>query len=248
MKCASDFRRIAREALSGRWLTAVIAGLVAALLGAVSSSGPEFNIELSESGTNASFSFGNFDLGSLDPESSAVLSGVLTAVVIVVLLLAVVFLFLGSVVGLGYSRFNLDLVDRQREPELNTLFSYFSHWRTAVAASLLQTLYILAWSLLFIIPGILAAYSYSMTGYILAEHPQMTASDAIRYSKDMMYGNRWRLFCLELSFIGWDLLNMLTLGIGTLWLRPYKQAAIAAFYREVSGTEQDKFAAEFAQT
>ncbi len=237
MKLAADFRRIARDALSGRWWTAVLAGLVAALLGGTTSSSPDFNINISESGTNASVSVGNFDLGSLDPESSAALAGFLTVFTVVMIVLALVFLFIGSVVQLGYCRFNLDLVDRQREPELNTLFSYFSHWRTAVAAGLLQTLYILAWSLLFIIPGIIAGYSYAMTGYILAENPYMAASDAIRYSKDMMYGNRWRLFCLEISFIGWDLLNIFTLGIGTLWLRPYKQAAITAFYREVSGTE-----------
>lgn len=237
MKVAADFRRIARDALSGRWWTAVLAGLVAALLGGVSSGGPEFKIQLNESGTNASVSIGSFDLGSLDPESSAALTGMLTVMLIVILALALVFIFLGSVVQLGYCRFNLDLVDRQREPELNTLFAYFSHWRTAVAASLLQGLLIFAWSLLFFIPGLIAVYNYAMTSYILAENPHMAASDALRYSKDIMYGNRWRLFCLEISFIGWDLLNALTLGIGSLWLTPYKQAAFAAFYREVSGTE-----------
>ena len=65
----------------------------------------------------------------------------------------------------------------------------------------------------------------------------MTASEALKQSKQMMSGNRGRLFCLQLSFIGWDLLCSFTLGIGNLWLVPYKQAATAAFYREVSGTE-----------
>ena len=64
----------------------------------------------------------------------------------------------------------------------------------------------------------------------------MTAREAIAASKEMMRGNRWRLFCLGFSFIGWSLLCALTLGIGTLWLRPYEEAAHAAFYREVSGT------------
>jgi len=62
----------------------------------------------------------------------------------------------------------------------------------------------------------------------------MTASEAIARSKQMMYGNRFRLFCLQLSFIGWDILCALTLGIDYLWLTPYRQAATAAFYREVS--------------
>lgn len=77
-----------------------------------------------------------------------------------------------------------------------------------------------------------------MTGYILAEHPELTASEAIASSKEMMSGNRFRLFCLHLSFIGWAILCAFTFGIGNLWLSPYRQAAAAAFYREISGTEQ----------
>ena len=118
------------------------------------------------------------------------------------------------------------------------MFGYFSFWKTTAAARLLQTLYILLWSLLFIIPGIIAAYSYSMTGYILAENPNMPADEAIARSKQMMDGNRWRLFCLQISFIGWSILSsLLTFGIGDLWLTPYRQAASAVFYREISGTE-----------
>ena len=82
-------------------------------------------------------------------------------------------------------------------------------------------------------------YSYAMTSYILAENPELTASEAIERSKQMMSGNRWRLFCVQISFIGWEILNaLLTFGIGGLWITPYKQAATAAFYREVSGTER----------
>ena len=74
-----------------------------------------------------------------------------------------------------------------------------------------------------------------MTGYILAEHPELTAGEAIAQSKAMMAGNRWRLFCLQFSFIGWDILCALTLGIGNLALRPYRHAAEAAFYRGLCG-------------
>ena len=98
-------------------------------------------------------------------------------------------------------------------------------------------MYTFLWSLLFIIPGIIATYSYAMTGYILAEHPELTASEAIERSKEMMSGNRFRLFCLQLSFIGWAILCAFTFGIGYLWLGPYREAATAAFYREISGTE-----------
>ena len=146
---------------------------------------------------------------------------------------------LGSVIEVGYSKFNLDLVDRRKEAKIETMFGYFSFWKTTAVSRLLQSVYILLWSLLFIIPGIMAAYSYSMTGYIPAENPNMTADEAIARSKQMMDGNRWRLFCLQISFIGWSILSsLLTFGIGDLWLTPYRQAASAAFYREVSGTER----------
>ena len=73
-----------------------------------------------------------------------------------------------------------------------------------------------------------------MTYYILADNPSMTANDARRKSMDIMRGNKWRLFCLQLSFIGWLLLCVLTLGILTLWISPYIQTATAAFYEDIS--------------
>ena len=79
-----------------------------------------------------------------------------------------------------------------------------------------------------------------MTRYILAENPDMTAGEAIDLSKRLMKGKKWKLFCLRFSFIGWDILAGLTLGIGYLWLTPYKEAAEAAFYREISGTGYKK--------
>jgi len=240
MKYAADFRRIARNVLSGRWATAVIAGLVASLLGAAASEGPELNVNFNASGGNVALDFAGqpiYTPGSgLNEALTKFLAESIGFILVAVLITAAVYVVLGSVVGIGYSRFNLDLVDRQKEPEVGTLFGYFAHWKTAVAAGLLQGLYVFLWSLLFIIPGIVAGYSYAMTGYILAEHPELTASEAIEQSKQMMAGNRFRLFCLEFSFIGWSLLCALTLGIGNLWLLPYRQAAEAAFYREISGT------------
>ena len=85
-----------------------------------------------------------------------------------------------------------------------------------------------------------------MTDYILADYPELSAGEAISKSKQMMEGNKWRLFCLEFSFIGWSILCSFTLGIGYLWLTPYKQAATAVFYREVSGTERKVYGSEWA--
>lgn len=238
MKFAADFRRIAREALRGRWGIAVIAGLLASLLGAIGSGGPELNIELNDGHFQAGLSVAGQDIISTDGMHWGLFAGMTAYILIFAIVTGIVLFVLGSVIEVGYSKFNLDLVDRRSEAKIETMFGYFSFWKTTVVARLLQSVYILLWSLLFIIPGIMAAYSYSMTGYILADNPDMTADEAIAHSKQMMDGNRWRLFCLQISFIGWSLLSsLLTFGIGDLWLTPYRQAASAAFYREISGTE-----------
>lgn len=239
MKFASDFRSIAREALAGRWGAAVLTGLVAVLLGAVDGKGPEVKVNIDASGADASFQFAGqtvFSMGGgLDSDVGAFLAGGVTYIVLASILMAVIYMVLGSIVELGYARFNLNLVDRQEARGWH-VFAYFKYWKTAIAARFLRSLFVLLWTLLFIIPGIMASYSYAMTGYILAEHPDMPASQAIGMSKEMMYGNRWRLFCLQFSFIGWSILCAFTCGIGNLWLIPYEQAATAAFYREISGT------------
>ena len=72
-----------------------------------------------------------------------------------------------------------------------------------------------------------------MAPYILMENPDMTANQAIRASKELMKGNKWRLFCMQFSFIGWDILCGITMGLGYLLLNPYRSAADAAFYREI---------------
>jgi len=98
---------------------------------------------------------------------------------------------------------------------------------------LLRGIFVLLWSLLLIIPGIIAGLSYAMAPYILYENPDMSGSEAIKASKELMDGNKWHFFCLNLSFLGWDILCILTLGIGCLWITPYRQATYAAFYRGI---------------
>ena len=112
-------------------------------------------------------------------------------------------------------------------------FSVFSKYGRTLGTSLLMTLYILLWCLLFVIPGIIMSYAYAMTPYIMNDRPDLDASDCIHESRVMMKGYKWKLFCLDLSFIGWALLCILTLGIGLLWLQPYIEASHAKFYDEL---------------
>ena len=125
---------------------------------------------------------------------------------------------------------------RRQQTKVGDLFKGFSEnmWRN-VGAWAIMSVFIFLWSLLFIIPGIIALYSYSMTYYILKDNPNIGSNAAIEKSKEMMNGHKAELFRLDLSFIGWYLLAILTLGIGFLWLIPYMQTARAKFYEELVG-------------
>ena len=102
-----------------------------------------------------------------------------------------------------------------------------------IVAYILITLYTFLWSLLFIIPGIVKSYAYAMTQYILADHPEYTATEAIEKSQELMKGNKFRLFCLELSFIGWIILSGIAFGIPLIWVIPYMEMTKAEFYQNL---------------
>lgn len=139
---------------------------------------------------------------------------------------------IGGTLQLGFARFLLKQ-QRGEKPEFNDLFSGFDRFGTGFAQRFLRSLYVILWSLLLIIPGIMAGYSYAMTPFILEDHPELSAGEAISRSKDMMEGHKMDLFILSLTFIGWDILAGLTWNLGHLALNPYKNAAYAAFYREL---------------
>lgn len=230
---ASDFRAAARRALSGNWPLAIIAGVLASILSGIQrGSNLELSIDLAAGGISLS-AFG-YELEHLfRGPFSALVMGWLGSMAMFSFLFWLAWYILGSVISVGYARFNLDLTDG-KDARLESLFGYFPQFLTAVCTRLLVSLFTFLWSLLLFIPGIVASYSYSMTSFLLSEHPELTAREAISQSKQLMRGNRWRLFCLDLSFLGWNLLVLFTFGIGMLFLTPYYQAARAAFYRSLT--------------
>ena len=144
---------------------------------------------------------------------------------------------LGGTLQMGYADFLLKQHDG-KETGFNDLFSRFDYFGTGFAQRFLRSLYTFLWSLLFIIPGIIKGLAYSMTPFILAEHPNLTASQAIRLSEDLMDGHKSELFILGLTFIGWDILAAMTWNLGNIALNPYKNAAYAAFYRQIQAEKQ----------
>ncbi|MCI6935374.1 MAG: DUF975 family protein [Clostridiales bacterium] len=221
---SSELRRIARENLSGNWGISVGVALVAAILGGT----------IAGFGSNVNFNINEDTIRNLPPFFWTVL----LPVVSVAGLLGIVSFIIGGVVELGYAKFLLKQHDK-KELQFSDLFSQFDRFGTGFAQQFLRILYTTLWTLLFIIPGIVKSLSYAMTPFILEDHPEMTASEAIKASMKLMDGHKMDLFILGLSFIGWSLLACLTMGIGYLFLTPYINAAYAAFYRNISGQRQE---------
>lgn len=147
--------------------------------------------------------------------------------------------FLGMILVIGpflvgyVNSFKKLLVEGDDRITANSFREGFKPYWRSVWAYLFRGILITLWSLLLVIPGIIKSLSYAMTMYIVKDHPELTVNEAIDLSKDMMYGHKYDLFYLYISFIGWYLLSILTLGIGSFWLMPYIQTAQASFYEDV---------------
>jgi uncharacterized membrane protein len=148
----------------------------------------------------------------------------------------IVGIILAGPMALGVSIFSLALA-RNQQARFEQIFDGFFNFVTALAAYLLMVLFVILWTLLLIIPGIIAALSYSLTFFILADDPAIGPMEAIDKSKKMMYGFKWKYFCLALRFLGWAILCLFTLGIGFLWLIPYMQVSFANFYDDVKANQ-----------
>ena len=219
---AKDFRAQARTALKGKWMQAAIAGLIAGIMG----------------GTVLYQGYANS--GATNTVSESATTGFTWEIVLVTAALVVVAgilaFIIGSIVGLGYAKFNLELYTNETA-DFKTIFSERSRYKECFKLFFMQFLYVSIGSLLFVIPGIIALYANCMGAYIMVENPEMSAKEALAASRAMMKGNKWRLFCLNFSFIGWDILASFTMGVGKLFLCPYVEAATAAFYNEIKATK-----------
>ena len=213
-----DYRRIARENLAGNWSKSLGITFVAAILGGAIIGTGGFNLEI------------DADILARLPRT---IQELFVAFASVGSSLSLVQLICGGTVQLGYAGILLKQYHKQ-EFQIKELFSQFYRFKQGFVQSLLRTVYCILWGLLFIIPGIVKAFAYAMTPFIMADHPEMTAREAMDASKELMDGHKGELFTLGLTFIGWDILAGLTLGIGYLWLNPYKNAAYAAFYRNLN--------------
>lgn len=140
-------------------------------------------------------------------------------------------IFVGNLLLVGGSRFFIE--NQTGTPRAGMLGSAFQsgQYGNIVVTMFLKSLFICLWSLLFVVPGIIKHYEYLMIPYILAENPGMDRQEAFAISKRMMMGQKWNVFVLDLSFIGWRFLEGITFGIvGVFYVEPYYQATMAELY------------------
>lgn len=132
----------------------------------------------------------------------------------------------------GIYLFSLKFV-RNQDPEVLEIFYGFKNFVVSLGMYLWYLLWVILWALLLIIPGIIKSLGYMMCFFIIADNPNIGIRNALDISKKIMYGYRGKLFLLFLSFFGWFILCILTLGIGFIWLYPYVQITLANFYEEL---------------
>ncbi|WP_242223113.1 DUF975 family protein [Bacillus cereus group sp. BfR-BA-01380] len=242
----SDLKKAALSSLKDRWgLGAGATFLYYAIPSAVTSiiGGPMFllwSVWITMMGPSA---FVDYSVTGEEEINVIVFFSALAAYVLICAIM-----FIGSIAVQGimmYGYFNITL--RFAKQESTTIDGLFEGFRKknvfrSIKLTLLMTVYILLWSLLLVVPGIIKSFSYSMAYYILLEHPEYTASEALKKSQEMMKGHKLDLFILGLSFIGWFILGVFTFGIAYLWIYPYYTTTVSHFYLNL--VNKDKVAEE----
>lgn len=214
MKTNQDYKNAALAALKGNWAPAVVCAIcyVAIIVCYI------LPYELSY------FSFLGTGEISLPDTAAAVLACLSVAIMW--------FLVYPMSVGL-FSAFRRLYVEGDDNLTANLFKDTFIRYFHNLGGIILMYVFVILWSMLLIVPGIIKSFSYAMTPFILRDWPELSPNQAINLSCKMMKGHKFDLFYLDISFIGWGILSVFTLGIGLFWLVPYMQTAFAAFYEDI---------------
>ncbi len=212
----------AKDLLRRTYWMAFVVALVAGLVG--SSGGFTFRYDSSYTSFREFLYYGYYDIGPY-------VWNFLTGSSVVISILAVAFgIFVSNMAELGRVRYFS--AARYGNASFTEIFFGFKNgfYMKNVLAMFMVKLFTFLWSLLFVIPGIVKGYSYFMVPYIIAENPTISWERAFDISKRTTNGEKWEMFVLDLSFLGWILLTVMTCGIGMLFLNPYIYATKAELY------------------
>ncbi len=222
----SEVKEKGRNAFKANYGNSVIAGIISVLFAGGTAASVKYTQGQSEVDANA---FANFT----PEEIIAVLVAVFGVFTVAMAITILVKIFLLNPLYVGCNRF-FRLNAETPGTELSAIKEGFSDYGRVFVTIFLRDLFLTLWCLLFFIPGIIKSYSYRMVPFILKDNPELSAMEVITKSREMMNGNKWRAFLLDLSFIGWILLECITCGlVGIFWTNPYMYNTNAALYLEL---------------
>ncbi|KTR26702.1 hypothetical protein RSA11_08980 [Exiguobacterium indicum] len=147
-------------------------------------------------------------------------------------------------VGVGWTWIAMSIA-RGEETKVTDLFEPYGMFFKVIGLAIVQLFFIFLWLLLLVVPGIIKSFSYMLTFYILRDEPSIGILEAITRSRKMMDGHKMEAFLLLLSFIGWALLGIVTLGLAFLWITPYFSVTFAKFYDRVRGEKTPEPTSDF---
>lgn len=231
----AELKMEGKLAFKANYWKCVLVGIILALLtaGGASYSGSQ-GVKDGMNGDS-----GVTDITDIFSQNPAYAAG-FTAALLVIALIAIAvtlalsaFIFNPLVSGARYF-FYRNLEDPQNVGLVGTCFQ--NGYKSAVKTLFFMELKLIGWTLLFIVPGIIKTYEYAMIPYIVADNPEIDTKEAFAKSREMMTGNKWKMFVLQLSFIGWDILAIITLGlVGIFYSAPYQYSTEAALYKRLKG-------------
>lgn len=228
----SEIKSRGKAAFKANYWSCVLAAFILSLVTGASYSSSSGNVDKEE--ITASFT-------SLSPEQSAGIIAIILGVIGIGLVIGILIkIFITNPIKVGCYRFFRKNVESEAT-SVSTIFSDgFSNFGHVFITLFLTDLFIALWSLLLVIPGIIKSYSYRMVPYIVKDNPELSPTEVITRSREMMNGNKGRAFLLDLSFIGWILLSIITIGIVQLfWTGPYMESANATLYVELLNQQKN---------
>jgi uncharacterized membrane protein len=217
---STGLKEKAKGVLKGNYWKAFVVSLVLLFAGANTRGG-------GSSGGREGF---NRYRGEINERTLVVIGFIILIVAIIAIIAIAIRIFAGYMLEVGGRKFFIRAAEG--ETNMGYLGYAFSEGRyfNVLLTMLLRSVYTFLWSLLLIIPGIVKSYAYRMVPYILADNPQIGRRRAIELSNEMTNGEKWNMFVLDLSFLGWYLLGVIALGVGVLFVHPYEDATNAELY------------------
>ncbi len=221
-----ELKEKAKISLKWNYWKVVLVTFIAGLIGSGSSVSTTSSEDSAGANAMTGLGFGSGDI--------LIIMAIFLMAIFVIVIAVLLGIFIYNPLEVGARRFFLKNLQQPAEAK-EIAFAFDNNWKEIGKIMFARDIYLFGWSLLFIIPGIVKSYEYKMIPYLLAENPNLSEGEVFAISKQMMNGQKWNAFVLDLSFVGWDILSGFTLGLLSIfYVSPYKHLTAAALYEELS--------------